>query len=107
MKLLLTIINGFFIVYLILYSTHMFISVMMGAFQLFKKEQLRITNSQLNHSYYIPVSIIVPAYNEEVTIVDSIRSLLQLDYKLYEIIIVDDGSKDNTTKVLLDAFPLK
>ncbi|MBS1528650.1 MAG: glycosyltransferase, partial [Bacteroidetes bacterium] len=43
-----------------------------------------------------PVSIIVPAYNEEVTAVKTIESLLQLEYPKFEIIFVDDGSKDKT-----------
>ncbi len=46
---------------------------------------------------YTPaVSIVVPAYNEEVLIDSTIRSLMDLDYPNYEIIIVDDGSTDNT-----------
>ena len=43
-----------------------------------------------------PVTIIVPAYNEGLMISDSIRSLLELDYPNYEIIVVDDGSEDDT-----------
>lgn len=42
------------------------------------------------------VSIIVPVYNEGVVVQDSIRSLLDLDYADYEIIVVNDGSTDNT-----------
>ena len=45
------------------------------------------------------VSIIVPAYNEGPCIEASIRSLLKLDYPRYEIIVVDDGSSDNTLSV--------
>lgn len=44
------------------------------------------------------VSIIVPVYNEEKVIKDSIQSLLALNYSTYEIIIVNDGSTDNTKK---------
>lgn len=53
-----------------------------------------------------PVSVVVPAYNEELNIVSSIKSLLQLDYPRLEIIVIDDGSKDNTTQVIFDAFAM-
>ncbi len=48
------------------------------------------------------VSIIVPAYNEEQTIADCIESLQKIDYpkEKYEIIVVNDGSKDKTSKVV-------
>lgn len=48
-----------------------------------------------------PVSILVPAYNEEATIVTSVYSLLQLTYPEYEIIVINDGSRDDTLAVLL------
>jgi poly-beta-1,6 N-acetyl-D-glucosamine synthase len=51
------------------------------------------------NSYYPFISIIVPAYNEGVVIKDSVNSLLNLDYPNYEIIIVNDGSTDNTAEV--------
>lgn len=50
------------------------------------------------------VSIIVPAYNEEVNIGKSLDNLLQLDYPNFEIVFVDDGSKDNTFKVVQELF---
>ena len=62
---------------------------------------------ELKHEFYFPVSILVPAYNEEVTILDSVRSLLDLDYRLYEVIVVDDGSKDRTSQILAEAFKLQ
>lgn len=48
-----------------------------------------------------------PAYNEEVTILDSVESLLNLDYRLYEIIVVDDGSKDDTGRVIIEHFHMQ
>ena len=45
------------------------------------------------------VSIIVPVYNEGVTLKNSIKSLLNLDYKNYEIIIVNDGSTDDSKEI--------
>jgi cellulose synthase/poly-beta-1,6-N-acetylglucosamine synthase-like glycosyltransferase len=54
----------------------------------------------------IPISLIIPAYNEEVTIVENVRSMLSLRYSDLEIIVVNDGSTDRTLQVLIDAFTL-
>jgi cellulose synthase/poly-beta-1,6-N-acetylglucosamine synthase-like glycosyltransferase len=53
-----------------------------------------------------PISLLVPAYNEESTIVASIHSLLQLSYYEYEIIVINDGSKDGTLAALQREFDL-
>jgi len=50
------------------------------------------------------VSIIVPAYNEEVNAVSSVENLLRTDYPNFEIIFVDDGSKDGTFNKVQYAF---
>lgn len=56
--------------------------------------------------FYKPVSIIIPAYNEELTIVDNITSILSLQYPEYEVVVVNDGSKDRTIEELKDKFNL-
>lgn len=106
MQRILAMAEVFFMIYLIGYSSFLFASVIVGSNQLFddlKKKRLR---NQIHHDYYVPVSIIVPAYNEEVTITETIRSLLNLDYRIYEIIVVNDGSKDNTGAVVAEHFDL-
>lgn len=54
-----------------------------------------------------PVSIVAPAFNEEVCIVDCINNMLNIDYPQYEIIIVDDGSTDQTAQLVIDNFHLQ
>ena len=53
-----------------------------------------------------PISIIVPAYNEEPVIVDVVSALLRADYPKLEVVIVNDGSTDETLAVLDAAFGL-
>jgi cellulose synthase/poly-beta-1,6-N-acetylglucosamine synthase-like glycosyltransferase/peptidoglycan/xylan/chitin deacetylase (PgdA/CDA1 family)/spore germination protein YaaH len=65
-----------------------------------KKEKTgRISDGKL-----APVSIVVPAYNEEVTAIKTIQSLLKTDYPNFEIIFVDDGSKDKTYELVNAAY---
>jgi cellulose synthase/poly-beta-1,6-N-acetylglucosamine synthase-like glycosyltransferase/spore germination protein YaaH/peptidoglycan/xylan/chitin deacetylase (PgdA/CDA1 family) len=50
------------------------------------------------------VSIIIPAYNEEVTVVNTLKSLLKTTYKNVEFIFVDDGSRDRTVELVMENF---
>jgi cellulose synthase/poly-beta-1,6-N-acetylglucosamine synthase-like glycosyltransferase len=52
------------------------------------------------------ISVLVPAFNEEAVIVESVRSLLALRYPRHEVIVVSDGSTDGTIAVLEEAFDL-
>jgi cellulose synthase/poly-beta-1,6-N-acetylglucosamine synthase-like glycosyltransferase len=54
-----------------------------------------------------PISIIAPAYNEEKTIIESARSLISLEYPIYEVIVVNDGSRDMTLDKLIKYFHLE
>ena len=56
--------------------------------------------------YEPPVTMLVPAYNEEATIAASVQSMLQLDYPELEIVVVNDGSKDGTLEALKREFDL-
>lgn len=96
----------FFVLYLIGYSTFLFLSVAVGSSILYRRKREAHYQNQLMVDCYVPISIIVPAHNENVTVKSSIQSLLTLDYSLYEIVIVDDGSTDETAQVIIDAFDL-
>lgn len=77
-----------------------------------KNKQKRRWSSKYLSMLFAPeilpsISIIAPAYGEEATIIQSVSSLLNLRYPDYEVIVVNDGSKDNTLQVLLDHFKLE
>lgn len=54
----------------------------------------------------LPVSVIAPAFNEELSITQSVRALLALEYPQHEVIVVNDGSKDRTLQMLIDEYGL-
>ena len=56
--------------------------------------------------YTPPISIIAPAYNEEATILSSVRALLALRYPEFEVVVVNDDSKDQTLSILINEFDL-
>lgn len=58
----------------------------------------------ISQGEYPQVSIIVPAYNEEVNAVKTVRNLLQQDYPRFDIVFVDDGSRDGTFQKVEQAF---
>src|SRR5687767_2478776 len=55
---------------------------------------------------HLPISLVVPAYNESRSIVTSIKALLQLEYPDFEVVVVNDGSTDDTLEKLIAGFQL-
>ena len=97
----LDVVGIFFIVYLIGYSTFLCLLVVVGSIQLYRQHRQRRLQNYLPNDYHMPISIIVPAWNEAVTVVATVHSLLNLEYQAYEIIVVDDGSEDDTSQTLI------
>lgn len=97
----------FFVLYMVGYASFLFLSVTVGSSALYGAKRRNKLKNELPDGYFVPVSVIVPAYNEAVTIESTIRSLLALDYSLYEIIVVDDGSKDDTSEIVRKAFQMQ
>ncbi|KQY91318.1 glycosyltransferase [Brevundimonas sp. Root1423] len=54
-----------------------------------------------------PIALLAPAFNEAATIAESVRSLLSLQYPSFEVIVINDGSRDETLQVLIDTFELR
>lgn len=53
------------------------------------------------------ISILAPAFNEGLNIVENVRSLLTINYPSFEIVIINDGSSDNSMQLLIDAYELE
>lgn len=83
------------------------VQLVMAAFEFATRVKPSQFSVDLWHRYNdltLPVSVIAPAFNEELSIADSIRALLALEYPEHEVIVVNDGSSDNTIGTLIDAF---
>lgn len=68
-------------------------------------------NKELDRSFlespFVPgISIVAPAYNEEVSIIQNVNSMLTVDYPTFEVVIINDGSEDKTLDLLIDHFEL-
>lgn len=97
----------FFVLYLVGYASFLLLSVTVGSSELWDARRRGKLKNELKKDYYLPVTIVVPAHNESVTIEATVRSLLALKYSLYEIIVVDDGSTDETMDVMVQAFSMQ
>lgn len=89
----------------IIYLIHL-ISAALSLDRYLKSSSYNIYDSFMKSQNMLPISILVPAYNEETTIVDNVKNLLNLDFPEYEVIVVNDGSMDQTLDVLKKTFSL-
>lgn len=97
----------FYVVIIVITYT---IMLLFSVFALWKDHQLNKLNlyEELNDIQFSkPVSILVPAYNEQQNIIDTVQSLLSVNYPEYEIIVINDGSKDKTLDVLIENFKMQ
>ena len=99
-------ITGYFV-----FINTVYILMLLVAFSAIKKYSHHVQSLEMKNLFLSPfakpVSLLVPAYNEQASIVGSLKSILQLQYPVYEIILINDGSSDNTLKQLLGSFGLK
>ncbi|MGV2940598.1 glycosyltransferase [Mesobacillus sp. LC4] len=102
--------SWFILIYMLIVITFYSVVMLISVIQLRKEYRLDREKSFGDYAediYTKPVSIIVPAYNEEAGIVHSIRSLLSINYPVFEIIVVNDGSSDMTVDVLIEQYDMK
>lgn len=94
--------TALFIIFIILGMGRLIFMVILTIREKRKENSLIYDTSKLKKAPL--VSIIVPAYNEEVNVVSSLRNLLEQNYPNFNIVFVDDGSKDQTYKRVCEAF---
>ncbi|MBZ4663616.1 MAG: glycosyl transferase family 2 [Caloramator sp.] len=102
--------NYFIIYYVLVINFIYFIQLILAAFNLsdyVRKIRYSDYKKYITSDNMIPISILVPAYNEEETIVENIKSLISLNYPKFEVIVINDGSKDNTLNRVIEEFDLK
>lgn len=100
----------FITVYMIIVISFYSVVMLISVIQLRKEYKLDREKSFSDYTEDIftkPVSIIVPAFNEEAGIVHSIRSLLSINYPVFEIVVVNDGSSDCTMERLIEQYDMK
>ena len=97
---------GLFIYFLLLNFSYF--QMLISAWRQMQKRH-RLLNLRLEMGRFYredtPVTLVAPAYNEEAVIVDSVRSMLALNYPCYEVIVVCDGPKDGTLDRNVSASP--
>lgn len=99
--------NIFIAVYLLIYTVVLLGNTLYGALHILRNERLESLHNVLEHDFYYPVSILIPLYNEGKTGIQTVENVLRQDYRLYEVVIIDDGSKDETKRMLIERFSLK
>jgi len=77
--------------------------IFIGIFAIIDRFRKRKNYATLD--YQPRVAVLIPAYNEEKVIVRTIRSVMMSNYKNIRIVVIDDGSSDNTSRVARDAYP--
>lgn len=102
--------NFFCMIYTLILSMIYFMQLIFSYFRV-RKDNKR--NPLSDHEDYVdsenllPVSLLIPAYNEQENIVENIHALMEIDYPTYELIVVNDGSTDSTHEKVVAAFELK
>lgn len=107
MKIIIDLFETFIIFYtlfvLATYGTMLLVSLRVH-YRQYGLDKVETSAETIDVFFSKPVSILVPAHNESVGIRQSIRSLLSLNYPLTELIVINDGSTDDTKEQVIKAF---
>jgi cellulose synthase/poly-beta-1,6-N-acetylglucosamine synthase-like glycosyltransferase len=101
--------NIFCMLFTLLLTTVYLSQLVISFFSIKKTNKRRpaIDYDKYRHSRnLLPVSLLIPAYNEEKNIVHNIKALMKIDYPEFELVVVNDGSTDSTHQSVIEAFEL-
>lgn len=104
---IINVISVFLLTYFFIISMLYIVLIVLSSRRLRKFINVANNDITIISNYTKPISIVVPAYNEQETIIDNIKSLLELDYPIFEIILVNDGSRDETLSRVISHFKLR
>lgn len=102
-------INYFFLIYIFVYAIIFFVATLSSMIYINDNIFKRVYSNNIKLKKLencLPISLLIPAYNEELTIINCIESAINLDYKRYEIIIINDGSTDDTSQLVIKTYGL-
>jgi poly-beta-1,6-N-acetyl-D-glucosamine synthase len=101
--------NGIIIITIFIFGSYVLLALFSASSMLrYMRKNSYIDYKVLLSSPLAPsIAIIAPAYNEGKTIIDNIRSLLSLHYNDFQVIIVNDGSKDDSMEKIISAYDLE
>lgn len=97
-------------IYTLMLSVIYILQLIVSFFSIRKSNKRRLADDYkqyIDSDNLLPVSLLVPAFNEQENIVKNIQWLMDMDYPEYEIIVVNDGSTDDTHQKVVEAFGLK
>lgn len=103
------IISFLILVFFILINTNYLVFTIIAFFDLIsfdRRARRRGLGDVLSGTTFRPISILVPAYNEEATIVANVKSVLEVGYPEFEVVVINDGSSDATLELLQPNFSL-
>ena len=103
------VLNAVFIVTALIFTTYLTLTVFSAiSLRKYLRKNSYVDYNSIVASPLAPsLSVIAPAFNERETIIDNIRTLLSLYYNNYEVVVVNDGSSDDTLEKIIQAYELE
>jgi cellulose synthase/poly-beta-1,6-N-acetylglucosamine synthase-like glycosyltransferase len=103
------VLNAVFILSCLIFSAYLILTIFSAiSLRKYLRKNSYVDYNSIVASPLAPsLSVIAPAFNESETIIDNIRTLLSLYYNNYEVIVVNDGSKDDSLEKIIKAYELE